>query len=162
MMIARDGIGGVRRPDRDGQRYEGVIMSAIPTTASTPAGEVEWAAERRARASTAFGRKRGYYRVLFDAGPVDAATFAELAGVTEHHGRVWLEEQVAAGVLRVVNAPTGGDGEELLLPGEFVPVLLGDHGEPEFAGARALFAEHRVEVERVLAFADAARLGRVV
>ena len=119
------------------------------------------AAERRARASIAFGRKRGYYRVLFEAGPVDAATFAELAGVPEHHGRAWLDEQLAAGVLRVVDAPDG-DGEELLLPGEFVPVLLGDHGEPELEGARALLAEHRAEVERVRAFADAARLTRVV
>jgi hypothetical protein len=156
----RDGIGGVRRPDRDAHRYEGVIMSAILSTASTPAGELESAVERRARASTAFGRKRGYYRLLFEAGPVDAATFAELAGVTEHQGRAWLEEQVAAGVLRVVAGPTGG--EELLLPGEFVPVLLGDHGEPELEGARALLAEHRAEVERVRAFADAARLSRVV
>jgi hypothetical protein len=158
-MITRDGIGGVRRPDRDAHRYEGVIMSAIISTASTSAGELE-SAERRARASTAFGRKRGYYRLLFEAGPVDAATFAELAGVAERHGRAWLEEQVAAGVLRVVAGPTGG--EELLLPGEFVPVLLGDHGEPEFEGARRLLAEHRAEVERVRAFADAARLARVV
>ena len=136
-------------------------MSAIPTTASTPAGEVESAAERRARTSIALGRRRGYYRVLFDAGPVDAATFAELAGVPEHLGRAWLEEQLAAGLLRVVDAPHG-DREELLLPGEYVPILLGDHGEPEFDGARALFAEHRAEVERVLAIADAARLARVV
>ena len=135
-------------------------MSAIFTTASTSAGEIESAADRRARASIAFGRKRGYYRVLFDAGPVDAATFAELAGVPEHHGRAWLDEQLAAGVLRIVRAPDGDD--ELLLPGEFVPVLLGDHGEPEFEGARALLAEHRAEVERVRAFADAARLTRVV
>ena len=130
-------------------------------TASTPAGEVESAAERRARASIAFGRKRGFYRVLFDAGPVDAATFAELAGVPEHHGRAWLDEQVAAGLLRVVRAPDG-DRDELLLPGEYVPILLGDHGEPEFEGARSLLDVHRAEVERVRAFVDAARLTRVV
>jgi len=130
-------------------------------TAPTPAGEVESVAERRARASIAFGRKRGYYRVLFDAGAVDAATFAELAGVPEHHGRAWLDEQAAAGLLRVVRSPDG-DRDELLLPGEYVPILLGDHGEPEFEGARSLLDEHRAEVERVRAFVDAARLTRVV
>lgn len=109
---------------------------------------------RRARASIAFGRKRGYYRLLFDAGPVDAATFATLAGVPEHSARAWLEEQLAAGVLRVVDAPTG-DREELLLPGEYVPILLGDHGEAELRGARQLLAERRAE-------ADTMRLLRVV
>ena len=122
-------------------------MSTITTAAAVQAGE---AAERRARASIAFGRKRGYYRLLFEAGPVDAETFAGLAGVSEHRARSWLEEQVAAGVLRVVASPDGHH-EELLLPGEYVPILLGDHGEPEFEGARALLADHRDEVPSVLA-----------
>jgi hypothetical protein len=134
-------------------------MSAIRSAGSTRVDRD--VADRRARTSIAFGRKRGYYRVLFDAGPVDAATFAELAGVPEHHGRAWLDEQLAAGLLRVVQAPDG-DSDELLLPGEFVPILLGDHGEPEFEGARALLAEHRAEVERVRAFADGRTLTRVV
>ena len=108
------------------------------------------AAERIARASVAFGRKRGYFRLLLDAGPVDAATFAELAGVTERLAGSWLEEQLAAGVLRVVATP-GGDHEEVLLPGEYVPILLGDHGEPEFEGARALLDAHRDEVPPALA-----------
>jgi hypothetical protein len=134
-------------------------MSAIRSAGSTRVDRD--VADRRARTSIAFGRKRGYYRVLFDAGPVDAATFAELAGVPEHHGRAWLDEQLAAGLLRVVQAPDG-DSDELLLPGEFVPILLGDHGEPEFEGARALLAEHRAEVERVRAFVDGRTLTRVV
>jgi hypothetical protein len=120
------------------------------TAASTQPITDPAAAERIARASIAFGRKRGYYRLLFEAGPVDAETFAELAGVSELHARPWLEEQVAAGVLRFV-APPDGDHEELLLPGEYVPILLGDHGEPEFEGARALLAEHRDEVPPALA-----------
>ena len=119
--------------------------------------------DRRTRASVAFGREHGYYRVLFDAGPVDAPTFAELVGVSERRGRVWLDEQVAAGLLRVVAAPDG-DRHELLLPGEYVPILLGDLGDREFAGARALLAEHLdrhpAEVERVRAFVDAADVGR--
>ncbi|AWB94624.1 hypothetical protein DCE93_02235 [Agromyces badenianii] len=102
-----------------------------------------------ARASIAFGRKRCLYRVLFDAGPVDAATFAALSGVSESSARVWLDEQLDAGVLRVVPAPTG-DREELLLPGEYVPILLGDHGEAELDGARRLLAEHRGELPQVL------------
>jgi hypothetical protein len=120
------------------------------TVASTQSIPDSSAAERIARASIAFGRKRGYYRLLFEAGPVDAETFAGLAGVSEHRARSWLEEQVAAGVLRVVASPDGHH-EELLLPGEYVPILLGDHGEPEFEGARALLADHRDEVPSVLA-----------
>ena len=138
-------------------------MSATAANSAAPAASPidRDALGRRARASIAFGRKRGYYRVLFDAGPVDAATFAELAGVPEHHGRAWLDEQLAAGLLRIVLAPDG-DHEELLLPGEYVPILLGDHGEPEFEGARSLLDEHWAEVERFRAFADEARLIRVV
>lgn len=117
--------------------------------------------ERRIRASIAFGRKRGYYRVLFEAGPVDSVTFAELAGVPEHHGRVWLEEQADAGLLRIVPAPED-DREELLLPGEYVPILLGSHDAAELEGAQALLAEHEAEAERVRALADEAHLARLV
>jgi hypothetical protein len=134
-------------------------MSAIINADSTPVGPD--AVDRRARASIAFGRKRGYYRVLFESGPVDAATFAELAGVSERRARIWLGEQVDAGLLRLVGAPDG-DGEELLLPGEYVPILLGDHGEPELSGARALLAEHRAEAERVRAIVDATRMTRML
>lgn len=132
-------------------------MSAIVNAVSTPSDHSTPvhpdSVDRRTRASIAFGRKRGYYRLLFESGPVDAATFAELAGVPEHQARVWLGEQADAGLLRVVNAPDG-DHEELMLPGEYVPILLGDHGEPELAGARALLAEHRAEAERVRALAE--------
>lgn len=106
--------------------------------------------------SIAVGRELGYYRVLFDAGPVDAETFAELAGVPEQRGRVWLEAQADAGVLRVVRAPEG-DRDELLLPGEYVPVLVSDAETREFSGARALLLEHLAEVERVRALAAGAQ-----
>ena len=133
-------------------------MSTITTTAAMHAGEAAEAAERRTRASIAFGRKRGYYRVLFESGPVDAATFAMLAGIPESNAHAWLAEQLEAGLLRVVHAPDGGH-EELLLPGEYVPILLGDHGEPELDGARRLLEEHRDEIPHVL---EAVPLARVV
>ena len=120
------------------------------TVASAPPITDPAAAVRIARASVAFGRKRGYFRLLFDAGPVDAETFAALAGVDERLARSWLDEQVVAGVLRVVASPDG-DHEELLLPGEYVPILLDDHGEPEFEGARRLLGAHRDEVPPALA-----------
>jgi hypothetical protein len=155
----------------------------MSTTVTVPTTD----AARVGRASIALGRRRGYYRVLFESGPVDAATFAVLARVPEAGARAWLAEQVAAGVLRAVRGPDV-DHEELLLPGEFVPILLGDHGEPELAGARGLLDEHRhelpavledvaatptptpahdaaplgLEVERARGFADAARRSRVV
>lgn len=123
-------------------------MSTI-ATATTSTSDVAAGAGRVARASIALGRERGYYRVLFEAGPVDAATFAVLASVPEADARAWLGEQAAAGVLRAVRGPDA-DHEELLLPGEFVPVLLGDHGESELAGARALLAQHRDELPPAL------------
>ena len=157
------------------------MSETVTVTATAPAGTAGAsgttadAALRRARASIAFGRKRGYYRVLFEAGPVDAATFAELAGVPEHRARAWLDEQLAAGVLRRVTAPSG-DQEELLLPGEYVPILLGDTVDAdldhELDAARDLLAKHlgelpaafdaELERRRVLAFTDHARLARMV
>ena len=137
-------------------------MSTITTTAAALAGE---AGERRARASIAFGRKRGYYHVLFESVPVDVATFAVLAGIPETNAHAWLAEQLEAGLLRTVGAPDGRH-EELLLPGEYVPILLGDRGEPELDGARRLLEQHSDELPHVLdgvpAFADAARLARLV
>ena len=53
-------------------------------------------------------------------------------------------------MLRVVDSPDG-DHEELLLPGEYVTILLGDHGEPEFEGARALLDAHRDALPPALA-----------
>ncbi|MRG61696.1 hypothetical protein GE115_17695 [Agromyces sp. CFH 90414] len=104
------------------------------------------ASEGRVRASIAVGRARGYYRVLFDAGPVDVATFAVLAGAAEEAASEWLAVQLAGGILRLVPSPAGGGGDEFLLPGEHVVALLGDDGGPELAGARALLAEHRDEL----------------
>jgi hypothetical protein len=130
-------------------------MSTITTPA---AGHADEAADRRTRASIAFGRTRGYYRVLFEAGPVDAATFAELAGIPERNARSWLAEQLEAALLHAVTAPDG-EHEELLLPGEYVPILLGDHGESELDGARRLLEEHRDEIPHVL---EAVPLARVV
>jgi hypothetical protein len=140
-------------------------MSTITTITTTAAVHADEAAERRALASIAFGRRRGYYRVLFESGPVDAAAFAALAGVPESTARTWLAEQLAAGLLHAVLAPDGGH-HELLLPGEYVPILLGDDGESELDGARRLLQEHRDAVPRVLralpGFADAERLARPV
>ena len=136
------------------------MSTTTTTTAAAAAVHAVDAAERRARASIAFGRRRGYYRVLFESGPVDAAAFAVLAGIPESSAGAWLAEHLEAGILRVVLAPDGGH-DELLLPGEFVPILLGDHGESELDGARRLLQEHRDAVPHVLraqpVFEDAAR-----
>ena len=110
---------------------------------------------RRHRASIAVGRERGYYRVLFDSGPVTVAEFARLAGMPEERAAAWITEQLDAEVLRSVPSSVGGSGDdgesELLLPGEHVPILLGDQGEAEFSGARAMLAERRDDVAPVIA-----------
>ena len=109
---------------------------------------------RRHRASIAVGRERGYYRVLFDSGPVTVAEFARLAGMPEERADAWIAEQLDAEVLRTVPSSIDGRGDdepELLLPGEHVPILLGDRGEAEFSGARAMLAERRDDVAPVIA-----------
>ncbi|WP_127792352.1 hypothetical protein [Agromyces sp. LHK192] len=163
-------------------------MSIITIGIDRAGSDAIAARDRRTRASIAFGRKRGYYRVLFESGPVDAATFATTAGVDERFARSWLDEQLAAGILRQVDAP-GSDDAQVLLPGEHVTILLGDDGGPALAGARRMRIEHRAElpavlddlppivaagsadrgpaplgheVERARAAADAARLLRIV
>ena len=109
---------------------------------------------RRDRASIAVGRERGYYRVLFDSGPVTVAEFARLAGMPEERAAAWITEQLDAEVLRTVSSLSDGDDEgerELLLPGEHVPILLGDRGEAEFSGARAMLVERRDDVAPAIA-----------
>ena len=109
---------------------------------------------RRHHASIAVGRERGYYRVLFDSGPVTVAEFARLAGMPEERAGAWIAEQLDAEVLRTVPSPIDGDDDgerELLLPGEHVPILLGDRGEAEFTGARAMLVERRDDVAPAIA-----------
>lgn len=106
-------------------------------------------ATHRGRASVAFGRKRGYYRLLFDAGAVDAGTFAELAGLPEDRARGWLDEQVAVGVLRVVAGPSG-HRDEFLLPGEWVPLLVDGGDDRALDGARAMLEQRRSELPEAL------------
>ena len=60
---------------------------------------------RRHHASIAVGRERGYYRVLFDSGPVTVAEFARLAGMPEERAGAWIAEQLDAEVLRTVPSP---------------------------------------------------------
>ena len=49
-----------------------------------------------------------------------------------------------------VPSPTDVGESELLLPGEHVPIVLGDRGEAEFAAARAMLAERRNEVAPII------------
>ena len=109
------------------------------------------AAERIARASVAFGRKRGYFRLLFDAGPVDAATFAELAGVTERLAGFLARGAARRGRVASRWCRPAATTRRCSCPASTFQILLGDHGEPEFEGARALLDAHRDEVPPALA-----------
>lgn len=98
-----------------------------------------------AYASIAHGTTRGYYRVLFESGPVDAAVFAGLAGVSVRESRRWLSEQCDLGLLRPVSGASAvGSESEVYLPGEFVPILVDGRGLIGFDGARRMF-EARVD-----------------
>lgn len=115
-----------------------VAQSVAPTVRAV----VETAASY---ASIAHGTAHGYYRVLFESGPVDAAAFAGLAGVSVAESRRWLAEQLELGLLRPVSGTAGiGSEPEVYLPGEFVPVLLDGRGLIEFDAARRMF-EARVD-----------------
>lgn len=121
------------------------VPSIVPPSPSPTAAD----ASSLAYASIAHGTVRGYYRVLFEAGPVDAAAFAALAGVSRRESQRWLAEQLELGLLRPV-APTVPPVTEVYLPGEFAPVLLDGHGPAELAAARRMFAEHADELPEVL------------
>ncbi|MRX43371.1 hypothetical protein [Agromyces kandeliae] len=118
------------------------LVAADTVAPPTPAADATTAL---AYASIAHGTARGHYRVLFEAGPVDAPAFAALAGVSLGESRRWLAEQLELGLLRPVAATA-----EVYLPGEFVPVLLDGHGPAALAAPRRLFAEHADELPEVL------------
>ncbi|MGR2751997.1 hypothetical protein [Agromyces arachidis] len=118
------------------------VIGSIHRTrvASVEAPDASARRHRAAYASIAHGTIRGYYRSLLESGPVDAATFAAIAGVGEREAQDWIAEQLAHGLLRAVRGPRGEAA--VILPGEFVPILLDDRGQAEFAAARALLARH--------------------
>ena len=141
-----DGIvDGSHRPVRGTARRGDVPCS--PSPSSQPAES----RRRRHRASIAFGRKRGYSPAV-RCRPRDVAEFAGLAGmprgVPPPGSTSSSTPRCCASSRRPMTATTRRG--ELLLPGEHVPILLDDHGEPEFEGARAMLAEHRDEVPPVL------------
>ncbi|MGR0320993.1 hypothetical protein [Agromyces sp. ZXT2-3] len=127
-------------------------MSTVTTTGSASAVAPTATASPGAYASIARGTLHGYYRVLFESGPVDAAAFAGFAGITVRESRRWLAEQVELGLLRPVAGPADPDDAhaEIYLPGEFVPVLLDGRGLPEFDAARRMFEARADDLPAVL------------
>ncbi|WP_353807437.1 hypothetical protein [Agromyces sp. SYSU T00194] len=108
------------------------------TTAPVPAASQvrhEW------RPRTSLASRRHWFALLFDAGPITATGFAELAGVRPELAQRWIGEQVGSGVLRVVGFDERLESE-VLLPGEHVIAVLGDDGSPALAGARRMAAAH--------------------
>ncbi|GEM_PF-3071101 len=99
-------------------------------------------ADVRVAASMARGMRCGWYRTLFELGPVTVDAFADEVGIGRAAATGWIGRQVDADVLRVVG--TDATGEPLvLLPGEHVTALLGDRGEDELSGARAMALHYR-------------------
>jgi ubiquinone/menaquinone biosynthesis C-methylase UbiE len=85
------------------------------------------------------GRRLGLYRALFDAGPVNAAGFADAAGIAPRYAREWLEQQAAAGILDVT-LPGDTNTREYLLPGAHVPVLVDEVHPFNLIGIAGLIA----------------------
>lgn len=50
------------------------------------------------------GRRLGFYAQLRDAGPLTPADLATRTGTVERYAREWLEQQAAAGILRVADS----------------------------------------------------------
>lgn len=77
------------------------------TTIEAPTLSSEAMVERLFNASVAafdlygvyIGERLGLYRVLSEAGPLDAAGLSSAAGIDERYAREWLEQQAAFGVL---------------------------------------------------------------
>ncbi|WP_353808665.1 hypothetical protein [Agromyces sp. SYSU T00194] len=113
------------------------------------ARSVAMTAEVRVVASIARGMRCGWYRTLFDLGPVTVDGFAAAVGTGRAAAAGWIDRQVDAGVLRV--AGTDATGEALvLLPGEHVTALLGDRGDDELSGARAMAQHYRERMAPVV------------
>ncbi|KRE22404.1 hypothetical protein ASG80_10835 [Agromyces sp. Soil535] len=117
-------------------------MFTSETRSSTrTVGEEPTTADARSGAVVGEGVRRGWYRLLFDLGPVTVVEFAIAAGIERDTAAGWIDEQLEAGVLRVVGIDEHDD-EMVLLPGEHVTALLGDHGGPELSGARVMAERH--------------------
>jgi hypothetical protein len=117
------------------------IITRQVRTATTVAGRPTTAAAARPDV-LAEALARGWYGLLFDLGPVTVDEFAAAAGIDRRTSASWIDGQLAAGVLRDVG-PDDHGRPQVLLPGEHVTALLGDHGGPELSGARAMAALHR-------------------
>ncbi|WP_400995736.1 hypothetical protein [Agromyces sp. GXQ0307] len=118
------------------------------STAIAPSPTVEIASSD-GYASIARGTMHGYYRVLFESGPVDAAAFAGFVGITVAESRRWLTEQLRLGLLRLVD-PTSGEAAEVYLPGEFAPVLIDGRHSGELDSARRMLAQRADDLPEVL------------
>ncbi|GAA1055300.1 hypothetical protein GCM10017608_24210 [Agromyces luteolus] len=123
-----------------------VPVASAPVASPSPSAED---AGSLAYASIAHGASRGYYRVLFESGPVDATAFATLVGVSRRESERWLAEQLRFGLLRPVN-PTSGPTAEAYLPGEFVPILLDARDPAELDSARRMLAARADDLPQVL------------
>ncbi|GAA1060750.1 hypothetical protein [Agromyces bracchium] len=139
--LAPAGVARTRVVPAPSARAPHALVPAMPAAAAhspADAGSIAYA-------SIAHGTSRGYYRVLFESGPVDAAAFATLAGVSMRESQRWLTEQLGFGLLRPVEATA-----EVYLPGEFAPVLLDARDPAELDSARRMLAERSGDLPEVL------------
>ena len=106
-------------------------------------------ADVRVAASMARGMRCGWYRTLFELGPVTVDAFADEVGIGRAAATGWIGRQVDADVLRVVG--TDATGEPLvLLPGEHVTALLGDDLSPALDGAREMARAHAERIAPIV------------
>lgn len=57
--------------------------------------------------SIRLGDRLGLYDSLVDGGPLTSAELAAAAGIDERYALEWLEQQTAAGIVRVADASAG-------------------------------------------------------
>jgi 2-polyprenyl-3-methyl-5-hydroxy-6-metoxy-1,4-benzoquinol methylase len=120
-------------------------MGSVPAVSSAHEAEATALGVRLFRASlgcaellaTYLGVRLGLYETLSRCGPASALELAERAGVAPRYAREWLEQQAAAGIVRVDDATRAPDRRVYRLPDGHAAALI-DPDSPHFVAPLTL------------------------
>lgn len=75
------------------------------------------------------GSRLGLYRILAERGASSAADVAAVAGISDRYAREWLEQQAAAGILKIDDDDAPAEQRPFTLPAAHAHVLLEEDSE---------------------------------